>query len=275
MSDLPHNQSSANDDLGACDACRELLGAYVLQALDRFDQGMVEQHLRWCDACRAELDALEAIGTGLALGVPDTGLPSASTWSAIQARLTDNEETVAPRNAPAPANAGTSASRWMQWLPMSVMAPLALAVIVLGAWGWSVQKNLDQTEAELANHALLNSTLTSNQQVQLFTMEQSCPTCDGVGQVGVSQSNGMGMVVGWDFDPAMTHDVWGVDHDGERSRVCSLVVAKDGAVMQMFHFPDTPSRYTDIYVTDEAGQLVYTSHIVEDETATPEDVSQS
>lgn len=273
MSDLPPNPTIANDEDGACGACRELLGAYVLQALDRFDQGIVEQHLRWCESCRTELAALEPIGTGLALNVPDAGVPSASTWSAIQARLTDPDDVTAPpTKAMTPANRATG---WTHWLPMSVIAPLALAVIVLGAWGWSTQSNLDETRAELANHTLLNSTLTSSQQVQLFSMEQSCPTCDGVGQVGVSQANGMGMVVGWDFDPAKTHDVWGIDHDGERSRVCSLVIAQDGAVMQMFHFPDTPSRFTDIYVTDEAGQLVYTSHIVDDDSATPVDVSQS
>lgn len=269
MSDLPTNQST-NGSAEICEECRELLGAYVLQALDRFDRGIVEQHLRWCDSCRAEMEALQRIGTGLALGVPHVGAPDAGTWSAIQTRLSRDEES--EEAAPVTSASSTvqpASPTWTRWLPASIIAPLALALILLGTWNWSLQKDLDQTEAELANHTLLNSTLTTSRQVQLYTMEQSCPTCDGVGQVGISQANSMGMVVGWDFDPLVTHDVWGIDHNGERSQVCSLVVAKDGAVMQMFRFPDTPSKFTDIYVTDEAGNLVYTSHIADDDLATP------
>lgn len=269
MSDLSPNQNTSNGSDAACDECRELLGAYVLQALDRFDRSIVEQHLRWCDNCQAELTALQRIGTGLALGVPHFGAPSDATWAAIEARLQQDEDVEAVHAVTAPAPTRPAATTWTRWLPASIIAPLALALILLGTWNWSLQKDLNQSEAELANHTLLNSTLTTSRQVQLYNMEQSCPSCDGVGQVGVSRANSMGMVVGWDFDPLVTHDVWGIDHNGDRLQVCSLVVAQDGAVMQMFRFPDAPSRFTDIYVTDEAGNLVYTSHIVDDDNATP------
>jgi len=273
VSDQPPNSSALKlvDPAGECSFCRDHLGAYSLQALDRVDQGLVEQHLRWCADCRNELVRHEAITTGLSLQGVDVGVPAPSTWMAISARLTEDDETTVPsRRASTSAGQASAAGRGARWLPISVIAPLVLAVILLSAWSWSLQRDLAVSEDELSNHTLLNSTLATSQQVQLYSMEQSCPTCDGVGQVGVSESNDMGMVVGWDFDPQVTHDVWGVDHAGERSRVCSLIIAQDGAVMQMFSFPDAPSNFTDLLITDQSGKLVYQSHIMAtDEVTAP------
>ena len=270
MNHLPTADDMTTEPDDACESCRELLGAYVLDALDQFDRGIVEQHLRWCDSCQAEFTALQTIGIGLALSAGDAGAPSPDGWSAIRARL-GREDTSDDAVEPIvePAIALSSSKSWSRWLPTAIIAPLVLAVLVLGTWSWSLQQELDRSAAELANHTLLNSTLTSSRQVQLYSMEQSCPTCDGVGQVGISKANSMGMVVGWDFDPKITHDVWGIDHNGERLPVCSLIVAQDGAVMQMFRLPDSPSRFTDIYVTDEAGNIVYTSHIADDDLSIP------
>jgi hypothetical protein len=265
--------STPVDPAGDCSFCRDLLGAYSLHALDRVDQGLVDQHVRWCEDCRAELARHEAITVGLGLQSVDVGEPAPSTWNAIRSRVTEGEESSVPSRsisgsmAPPP-----SSGRSGRWLPIAAIAPLVLTVILLSAWSWSLQRDLSATQDELSNHTLLNSTLATTQQVQLYSMEQSCPTCDGVGQVGVSESNGMGMVVGWDFDPQMTHDVWGIDREGERSRVCSLIIAQDGAVMQMFSFPDTPSNFTDLVITDQSGKLVYKSHIMTtDENTNPSD----
>lgn len=272
MSDRIPNPSAltAVNPAGECSFSRDNLGAYSLQALDRVDQGLVEQHLRWCADCRAELSRLEGITTGLGLQGADVGEPFPDTWISIRARLTDEDDERQVRPQGVAFRQGDRAPNAGRWLPISAIAPLALVVILLSAWSWSLQRDLSETQAELSNHTLLNSTLATSQQVQLFSMEQSCPTCDGVGQIGVSESSGMGMVVGWDFDPQMTHHVWGIDHDGERSRVCSLMIAQDGAVMQMFSFPDTPSKFTDLVITDQSGNLVYQSHIMAvDELATP------
>jgi hypothetical protein len=259
------------DPAGECSFCRDHLGAYVLHALDRVDQGLVEQHLRWCEDCRAELARHDIVATGLALQGVDAGKPAPLTWSTIRSRIAaDDDSPVSVRsNSVRDDGHPADARRAARWLLASAIAPLVLAVILLSAWSWSLQRDLAATQDELSNHTLLNSTLATSQQVQLYSMEQQCPTCDGVGQVGVSESNGMGMVVGWDFDPGMTHDVWGIDHHGERSRVCSLIIAQDGAVMQMFSFPDAPSKFTDLVITDQTGKLVYQSHIMatDEETA--------
>lgn len=266
MSDQPPHPSASTpvDPAGECSFCRDQLGAYSLKALDRVDQGLVEQHLRWCEDCRAELGRHEAIAIGLGLQGAEAVEPGASTWEAIRARFADHDESPSSRGiVRTTGNVRASRDgRANRWMPISAIAPLMLAVILLSAWSWSLQRDLTATQDEHSNHTLLNSTLATSQQVQLYSMEPSCPTCDGVGQVGVSESNGMGMVVGWDFDPQMTHDVWGIDHEGERSRVCSLIIAQDGAVMQMFSFPDTPSNFTDLVITDQSGKLVYQSHII-------------
>jgi hypothetical protein len=270
--DIPYPHPPVED----CTSCRQNLGAFVLKSLDRFDHGLVEQHLRWCSDCQTELTRHEAIVEGLALGSPDSGELAPGTWATIQSRIAQDEDVAEPVPvAPPSVTRSTPAAPRRNWLPTAVIAPLVIVAIVLGTWGWSLQQDLQSTEAELANHALLNSTLVGAPQVQLYSMEQSCPTCEGVGQIGVSTANSLGMVVGWDFDPQMTHDVWGINHDGERSQVCSLVVAQDGAVMQMFTFPDAPSRFTDIYVTDEVGRLVYQSHITTSDREDPAWTPQS
>jgi hypothetical protein len=275
VSDQTPNPSASTpvNPAGECSFCREHLGAYALQALDRVDQGLVEQHLRWCAECRAELARHEDILTGLGLQGDDVGEPLSTTWTAIRARIADEEDEsqVRPRSAITTGeHRSPGAGRSNRWLPISAIAPLALVIILLSAWSWSLQRDLTETQAELSNHTLLNSTLATSQQVQLYSMEQTCPTCDGVGQIGVSESSGMGMVVGWDFDPQVTHDVWGIDHQGERSRMCSLMIAQDGAVMQMFAFPDSPSNFTDLVITDQSGNPVYQSHIMAgDKVTTP------
>lgn len=261
-------QSNDTAPGGECSLFRENLAAYVLKALDLFDRGLMEQHIRWCEDCRAEVGKLEAVVHRMGAASEDVGAPSSATWSAIRGRLIESDDTVmsaAPAATLSSKSVATKQRDWIRFVPAAIIAPLLVLVLVLGSWGASLKGDLEDRDAQLANRSLVESSLVGSGQVQLYSVQQSCPTCDGVGQVGVSESNGMGMVVGWDFDPEMQHDVWGVSDTGLRSAVCSLAIESDGAVMQMFRFPDAPSTFTDIYITDKLGKVVYVSHIVADE----------
>ena len=56
MNSRPLQPASHRDDShsGECAFAREHLEGFALDALDSFERGIVEHHLRWCPACRSE-----------------------------------------------------------------------------------------------------------------------------------------------------------------------------------------------------------------------------
>jgi hypothetical protein len=265
---IPHDQSNPPPE--ECASTRENLEAFALDALDSLDRGMVEHHLRWCDPCRREADRFEHVTLALPLATAPSVSPAPSTWAAIRARLDEPESSLEVQAKPPTRVTTASASRprWTHFAYPAVIAPLVIALVIMGAWVNSLHRQIDDTSAELANQALLNSTLSDGGQVQLYSVERTCPNCEGIGQFGVSESNSMGMLVGWDFDPTVDHQVWGIDEDGDLQKFCHLRVKADGAVMQMFVFPESPSTFTDLYIMNEFGELTYVSHMSLDDPAT-------
>jgi hypothetical protein len=251
-----------------CSFVTDNIGAFVLDALDRVERGIVEHHLRWCESCRVEAARFDHVLETMHLATPPGPAPSPETKAALfqrievetssDGRLPQAETTVeANRESPSKPE---PANRW-RYASAALIAPLALALLVMGVWANSLRTDLDERNVELESQVLLNDALSNGGQVELYSVQQSCPTCTGDGQLGVSESNAMGMLVGWNFDPSQQHDVWGVDSNGDRKKVCQLHVESSGAVMQMFTFPETPSVFTDVYITDENGDLIYVSHL--------------
>ncbi len=257
-----------------CALTRDNLEAFTLGALDSLDRGMVEHHLRWCASCREEAARFEKVVQALPLATAPAISPAPSTWAAIRARLDKPEESVDVSTAPRAIETSpvlvAPQPRWSRFAYPAIVAPLIVALLVMGAWVNSLRGQIDDTSAELANQALLNSTLSEGGQgqVQLYSVERSCPHCQGTGQVGVSESNSMGMLVGWDFDPTVDHQIWGIEADGNRQKLCHLKIKADGAVMQMFVFPESPSSFTDLYIMNGHGELTYVSHIAGDDPVT-------
>lgn len=152
-----------------------------------------------------------------------------------------------------------SSRSWTRHIPAAVVTPLAIALVVVGVWANSLRSDISDLDRDFDSQLALNGSLANGGQVRLFSVEQSCPNCEGNGHVGVSESNGMGMVVGQDFNPSQRHDVWGVNDKGEKKMFCELEVDSTGSVMQMFTFPDAQSAFTDVYITDENGAMLYVS----------------
>lgn len=255
--------NAGQHDNGDCVFALDHIESFALGALDSFDRGIVEHHLRWCESCRREAATFERVVELMHLSTPLGPPPSANIKQQLMKRLTSDD--LAPpldshshrveRSAePAPSPRG-----WTRYIPAAVAAPLAIALLVVGAWANSLRIDLSDREQALDNQVELNGSLARGGQVRLFSVEQSCPDCEGNGHVGVSESNGMGMVVGQDFNPSQQHDVWGVNDKGEKKMFCKLEVDPTGVVMQMFTFPDAPSAFTDVYITDEHGAMIYVS----------------
>lgn len=269
----PDHDTTEHPLPGDCVFTREHLEAYSLQALDRVDHGIIEQHLRWCDDCRAEAVALERVAAALPFAGLGSNTVSDSTWSSILARIETPE--LAPSavadvtEQPATAPARRS---WQSIVYPSIVAPLVIALVVMGAWVNSLSNQNNDRNRELANNAVISSSLGTVGEVQLYSVQPNCKRCEAIAQVGVSQHNNMGMLVGTDFDPAETHDVWGLDLEGEKQKFCSLVVESNGEVLQMFLFPSSPSGFTELYITDANGNLAYVTHLTHTPLATTPDI---
>jgi hypothetical protein len=248
-----------------CANIRDMIDGYALDSLDSFERGMVEHHLRWCEACRAEADRLERVARLLPLAVPIAPAPEPRLKAALLDRIAQGDDlpavAVEPGSNRAPQVKPAYSAGWLRYASTALIAPLALALLVMGVWANSMRTDLNQQHATVDSQESMNAAMLNGSQVQLYSVERSCPTCEGSGQLGVSESNGMGMVVGWNFDPNQQHDVWQVNSEGVRAKVCQLHVDATGAVMQMFNFPESPDVYSEVYITNENGELTYVSHL--------------
>jgi hypothetical protein len=245
-----------------CAFARENLEAHALNALDSFDRSLVDHHLRWCDDCRDASAGFERVTASLPFAGLASEAPSAATWASILNRLDSAEET--PQLQVTPSETATTARRrspWQSVIYPAIIAPLVIALVVMGAWVNSLTDQATDRERQRSNEALISSSIGSTGEVQMYSVQPNCPHCDGVGQVGVSEHNRIGMLVGSDFDPSETHDVWGIDDSGEKLKFCSLVVESNGEVLQMFIFPSSPSGFSELYITNAQGDLSYVSHL--------------
>ncbi len=275
-----HTTQDGAPNTSECAFVMENLEAFALDALDRFERGVVEHHVRWCERCQQEAVRYERVAEHLAFAVPAGPDPRPEIKSKLFERIEAHRSGLdqAPvsrtpdteRDLPAEPKA---AGRWWHPASAALIAPLVLALVVMGVWANSMRTDLDEQATDLESHTILNQALANGGQVALYSVEKekSCPTCHGSGQLGMSSSNDMGMVLGWNFDPDKRHDVWGVSGDGNTMKMCELEVDPTGAVMQMFTFPDAPSAFTEVYITDENGSMTYVSHLAQSNDATPEE----
>ncbi len=275
-----HTTEDVTPHTAECDFVLENLEGFALDALDRFERGIVEHHLRWCQPCRSEAVQSERVAELLPFAVPAVPGPGpeirARLFERIRAHRAGVDQIPSSRasehDQDMPAG-WRPAGGWRHYAAAALIAPLALSLVVVAVWANSMRTDLDEQANDLASQTILNQALANGGQVALYSVERekSCPTCNGSGQLGMSSSNDMGMVLGWNFDPSKRHDVWGVSRDGQTMKMCELEVDPTGAVMQMFTFPDAPSAFTEVYITDEHGSMTYVSHLAQTIDATPEE----
>lgn len=266
----------ADPSRAECAFTEEHAAGYALGALDRFERGLVEQHLRWCERCRERVDAAESVTALLPFLSPPVAPPSATVRSALMERIAADSTgpivavpPVSSRSSIASASAEptqlsrTSSRRWAQVLPAALVAPVAIALIAALAWANSLQNTIDQQEVELATLQQTNETVAGAGEVQLFSMnpEPSCSDCNGNSRLGIDMDENTGMVVAWNLDPRKKHSLWCVDDKGEPKWLSALEVDQDGGVMQTFAFPGDASRYAEVYIAMDDGSKAYMTSI--------------
>ncbi len=266
------------------DGILDQLEAHALGALDRTDAGIVEQHLRWCAPCRDRAESTRRVVDLLPLALPLDTAPSSDVKRALFARVAadDREMPYEPpidrrhleaeeRRVPVPAApvgsshpgaviSARASSTWSRIVPPAIIAPLALALIVVGAWANSMRLDLADSNREpsLANGSGLNQLGSDGGSVQLYSMEPQCADCPGRGRLGVDPGDNMGVMVAWGLDPAQDLEVWCVDTDGDKAMVSTLDVDREGGVMQAFAFPqEDVSLFKEVYVAQKDGGAMY------------------
>jgi hypothetical protein len=259
-----------------CLFARDNLAALALGALDGADRAEVEHHLRWCERCRSEADDYDQVANLLPLALAPVAEPSPALRSALFERIARDDEaqpavqtatSLPPSPGPATATAAASAPQgWWRYVPAAAVAPLAIALLVVSTWANSLRNDLDNQPPTIVPAA--DMTLSGGE-MQMYAVERTCDTCAGTAQLGLSEVDGMGMMVAWNFDPSQEHQVWGVTESGEMKKVCELYVNPAGSVMQTFSLPEPPSGLTDIAITDPDGNLIYVAHLVTTPVVTP------
>lgn len=256
-----------------CDFVQDNLEAEALDILEPADHTRVQRHLQVCGRCRRNVAALREVA-GMLPFISEPAMPSARVKSRVLQhiaaepapiinRFPENpwaaQETTAPEPSPSPAasdTGGDASSPWRGWMMSAVVAPLAIALIVLGAWTSHLQHDLDTARTGTNDTAGAIETVTGNGGLRLYAMEPTCAECDdtpATGHLGGDPNQNVGILVAWNLTPGERHEVWCENRDGTVIRVSDLEVAQTGQVLQTVNFPDPIGGYSTIYVTSTDG----------------------
>lgn len=143
------------------EALRDLLASYALDAVDETDAQMVEDHLRGCPPCRAELVAHRETAALLAHA---GGEAPAGVWDRISAGIsgappaTSLSVTIGPEGRDLPPEKGRapSAAGRRAWVVGGLAGAVAAgAIAVMGVTVARQSHRLDQLNAELTGQSLL------------------------------------------------------------------------------------------------------------------------
>jgi hypothetical protein len=187
---------------------QELLGAYALDALDDTERLQVEEHLRGCAACRAEVAEHREVAAHLVEG----GAPPDRLWGRIASALHADEAAEGLGGA-YPLGAG---GRRRRWAAGALVAAAAVIAAALGVLGWQVARENHQVgrlRAAVSSTAIsrVASAALADPQSRVFLL--SSP--GGRVQVtAVLEPDGTGYLLRAGALPAlpagMTYQLWGV-----------------------------------------------------------------
>lgn len=254
-----------------CAVVQDNLEAAALDILEPADHARVQRHLELCGRCRRDVAALREVASVLPL-ISEPATPSAHVKSRVLRRIEQERAPVLhrfPENpwvadepstgspTPAPANTGSGGgSPWRVWMMSAIVAPLTIALIVLGAWTNRLQHDLDAARSGSGDAAGIIQDTTGSGGLRLYEMEPTCPECDDTpasGHLGGDPTQNVGILVAWNLSPGERHEVWCENRDGSVVRVSDLEVAQSGQVLQTVNFPDAIGGYSTIYVTSTDG----------------------
>jgi len=183
---------------------RENLASYALEALGHEDIEALEDHLRTCDECRADLKAYRNIKAGLLFAVP-AKMPPTSVRRRLHRQLAGK---------PRPLFQKLNWS-WNQ----ALTAGAFVLLIGLGLGSIAQVRQLQQQQAELEDHNQSTQTLVSMlayPNTRAVRFEQN-----GIaGSALIDKDRGLLGLFVWHLPPApagKTYQVWLIDASGDRT----------------------------------------------------------
>jgi hypothetical protein len=266
---MTNNLRPAGDTDAVCAFCQDNLEAYALDAMEPVDRARMTRHLEWCGPCRRALAEVRQITELLGLAVEQES-PSPDARTRLFERLAEESSeqaepvvtfgnpwaTKSARTEPVPSAAPAPEPSRRAWLGTALVAPLAIALIVVGAWANALRNDVAELESRQENLSVAMNQGAQPNQLRLYSMEPSCPECDdspATGHLGGDPEENVGILVAWNLDPSQGHQVWCENRDGELLLVSDLDVEQSGEVVQALNFPDAIGGYSTIYVTRHDG----------------------
>ena len=268
-----NNNRSSSPFKQECALIQDLLDAEALDILEPAEHARVQRHLQLCGHCRRELAGLHRVADLLPL-LSEPATPSRMVKARLFQQIADESEP-GPRlmrvgnpwtsddgsgpGTPVPPGSedvgGFTGRR--SWMMSAMVAPLAIALIILAAWSSSLRNDLQVARSGDEQDAVAQIAAgTDTTGMRLYSMEPSCPTCDknpASGHLGGDPDDNVGILVAWNLNPDERHEVWCEDRDGKLIRVSDLEVQQSGEVAQTVNFPGAIGGYTTIYVTRKDG----------------------
>jgi len=215
-----------------CEEIEDLLPAYVLGALSAGETAAVARHVQRCFDHVESLQAYAAVGDGLAASVPMAAPPAG-----LRARLLAS---VAKRSPAPRSNERRVRFAW------AAVAAAAMMAIVLGAWGLSLQRQID-------GRAVLQARfleLARQPGAHMVPLE----TAEGIAAKGVliyTDSEAAVWAVALPrLQGEQVFQCWWVDRNGARVSGGSFV-AGEGPGFWFIPMPDNPEDLRQISITLE------------------------
>lgn len=266
---IPEHGAPDDDNLLDCASCQDHIHELALGILPEHLTAPMIRHIEGCAPCRAEYRRMRRT-TRLLPFLAESAEPSPDAKDRLMARIeaAERDDTIAPvvlhnpwinTNEPpmqTPSPARNEGSIWQRWIMPGVIAPLAICLIVLSAWANSLRQEVnDLRESENPSIASIDAPATSPYALQLYEFQPACENCPqsvASGKFGGNPNGNVGVVVAWNLDPDETHQVWCVNHQGEKLLITDLDV-DGGSVFQTINFPEAIGGYQQIYVARHDG----------------------
>lgn len=141
---------------------------------------------------------------------------------------------------------------WHSIVASAMLAPLAIALVVVSLWAWNLNSQLDEMESSSDG----NGALTDGSVIEMYTMENMAST-NARASIGSMPNDTSAVLLAWDLNPTEDHEVWCEEKNGKKWKVGSLSVGENGSAAQTIQLPKPIDGYARIYVSgsmdDEEG----------------------
>jgi anti-sigma-K factor RskA len=216
------------------DNVNELLPAYALGILPSDERVLVDQHLRTCQECQADLRAYQATANELALASPQSTL-----LPAVKDKLMRKINARHQQTAAVPLQ--TPWKRWLGFMQHSAPAWGLVLIFILVLSNGLLWKQLDQVRSQTSNPL----------HVVALANTKDAPGAIGTLVISVSGEYGTLVVDHLDaLDADHQYQLWLIK-DGQRSSGGVFSVNPDGYTSIQVYSPQPLSQYQAVGITVE------------------------